>query len=127
MNTAEILLVAILLIMFETFLLKGMVIMMDMQRIINMFGLSDAPVLAEGEGLAAIANTLIYLSQLIWWILRAAGAFIAIFFQMLATFVLVSMEFPILWVCNLPIMILLVYGLVSAIRVLGSGLGGGGD
>jgi len=131
MSTSNILLAALLLLAFEGFMLKGMVIMADAYAIISNFGLADFPrlTLASGNdliaGIANIGNGIIYIIELVWWVLRAAGAFIAIFFTLIATAFTLSSAFPILWICNMPIIVLLIYAIVSAIKVLGSSMGGG--
>jgi len=131
MSTSNILLAALLLLAFEGFMLKGMIIMADAYAIISNFGLADFPKLTLTSGndliaiLANIGYAIFYIVQLLWWVLRAAGAFIAIFFTLIATAFTLSNAFPILWVCNMPILILLIYAIVSAIKVLGSSMGGG--
>lgn len=133
MNTAQILLAAIVLIAFEGFMIKGLNLLVDINRFIKYFNLNDIPTVefSKKEGwegtLENIYLSFYFIIQAIWWIIRGSGCFLAIMFQMIYTFINISMEYPVLWIANIPVLLLLVYAVVNAIRILGSSVGGGGD
>lgn len=134
MRTSSIILCAMLVIMFEVFILKYQSLFIDIVKTVRMFDLNTIQYIsvsppAESAGvvgaLISFFNIASWLAQLIWWLIRAGACFVYLMLILIVTFISLSMEFPILWFVNAPIVILLIYSAVSMIRLMGSGFGSG--